>query len=87
MKSFTAVIPYLSGSVMIILLCLLWVTGLLDVRSQMRNGIFSPRVLVLVAVVISILAVCLIVTADAVFMDKSSGAHSPWSDWGIRLGS
>jgi hypothetical protein len=87
MKAFAAVIPYLSGCVMILLLCLLWVTGLLDIRSQMRNGIFSPRVLVLVAVVISTLAVCLIVTADAVFIDESSGTHSPWSDWGIRLGS
>lgn len=69
------------------LLCLLWVAGLLDIRSQMRRGIFSPRTLVFVAVIISILTVCLIVAADAVFIDKSSGTHSPWSDWGIRLGS
>jgi hypothetical protein len=87
METFEAVIPYLSGSLMILLLCLLWVTGLLDIRSQMRKGIFSPRALVFVAVIISILTVCLIVTADAVFMDESSGTRSPWSDWGFRLGS
>ena len=87
MEAFKAVIPYLLGSVMILLLSLLWVTGLLDIRSQLRKGIFSPKVLVLVAVVISILAVCLIVTADAVFIDESSGTHAPWSDWGFRLGS
>jgi hypothetical protein len=72
---------------MILLLCLLWVTGLLDIRSRVRSGVFSPGVLLLVAVVISVLAVCLIITADAVFIDESGGTRSPWSDWGIRLGS
>ena len=87
METFEAVIPYLLGSVVILSLCFLWVTGLLDIRSHMRKGVVSPRALVVVAVVISILAVCLIITADAVFMDESGGAHSPWSDWGFRLGS
>jgi drug/metabolite transporter (DMT)-like permease len=87
MDTFEAAVPYLLGSVMILLVCLLWVTGLLDIRSQMREGISSPKTLVFVAVVISILTVCLIATADAVFIDKSSGTHSPWSDWGFRLGS
>ncbi len=72
---------------MILLLCLLWVAGLLEIQSQMRKGIFSPRTLVFVAVIISILTVCLIVAADAVFVAESSGTHSPWSDWGFRLGS
>jgi hypothetical protein len=87
METFEAVVPYLSGSVMILLLCFLWVTGLLEIQSQMRKGIFSPKALVFVAVIISILTVCLIVTADAVFIDEGSGTRSPWSDWGIRLGS
>jgi hypothetical protein len=87
MKAFEAALPYLSGSAMILFLCLLWVTGLLDVWSQMRKGILSPRMLVLVAAVISILATFLIFTVDAVFIDESGGTHSPWSDWGIRLGS
>jgi hypothetical protein len=86
METSEAVIPYLSGSIMMFLLCLLWVTGLLDVRNQMRKGIFSPTVLVLVAVGISILAVCLIVTVNAVFIDRSSGTHSSWIDWVNTLG-
>jgi hypothetical protein len=88
METFEAVVPYLLGSAMIVLLCFLWVTGLLDIRSQMRKEIFSPKTLVFVAVIISVLTVCLIVAADAVFIDNSSGTHhSPWSDWGFRLGS
>lgn len=87
METFEAVIPYLLGSIVILSLCFLWVTGLLDIRSHMRKGIISPWALMFVAVVISILAVCLIITADAVFIDESSGARSPWSDWGLRLGS
>jgi hypothetical protein len=87
METIKVVILYLLGSVVILSLCFLWVAGLLDIRSQIRKGIISPTVLVFVAVVISILAICLIVTADAVFIDESRGTHSPWSDWGIRLGS
>ncbi len=69
------------------LLCLLWVTGLLDIRSQMREGFFSPRVLVLVAVGISVLAVCLIFTVEAIFIDGSRGTRSSWIDWVNTLGS
>lgn len=87
MKAFETVIPYLSGSIMMFLLCLLWVTGLLDIRSQMREGIFSPKVLVLVAIGISVLAVFLIFTVDAIFIDRSRGAHSSWIDWVNTLGS
>lgn len=87
MDTFEAIVPYLLGSVMIFLVSLLWVTGLLDIRSRMREGITSTKTLVFVAVVISILTVCLIATADAVFIDKSSGPLSSWSDWGFRLGS
>jgi ABC-type transport system involved in cytochrome c biogenesis permease subunit len=86
-ETLKAAIPYLSGSAMIFLLCFLWVTALLDIRSRMRNGVYPPGVLVFVAVAISVLTVCLIVAADAVFIDKSSGVLSPWSDWGSRLGS
>jgi hypothetical protein len=87
MDTFETAVPYLSGSVMMFLLCLLWVTGLLDIRSQMRKGTFSPTVLVLVAVGISVLAVCLIVTVDAVFIDGSGGTHTSWIDWVNTLGS
>jgi hypothetical protein len=68
-------------------LCFLWVTALLNIRSQVRREVFSPFVLVLMAVAISALTICLILVADATFMDNGSGTHSPWSDWGIRLGS
>ena len=87
METFEAVIPYVLGRIVILTVCFLWVTGLLDVRSQLRKGTISPRTLVFVAVAISILAGCLIFAADAVLIDESSGTHSPWSDWGVRLGS
>jgi hypothetical protein len=86
-EAFEAAVPYLTGSAMILLVCFLWVTALLDIRSQMRSGVFSREVLVFVAVAISILTVCLIVAADVVFIDKTSGDLSPWSDWGSGLGS
>jgi hypothetical protein len=44
-------------------------------------------VLVFMAVAISVLTICLILVADAVFLDDTSGDHTPWSDWGVRLGS
>lgn len=87
MGTLEAAVPYLSGSVVMFLLCLLWVTGLLDIRSQMRNGTFSPAVLVLVAVGISVLAVCLIFTVHAILIDRSSGTYSSWIDWVNTLGS
>ena len=79
--------PYLAGSAMILLLSLLWITALLDIRSRMRKGTFSLPASVLMAVAISILAICLILAADAIFLDNTGGAHSPWSNWGVRLGS
>jgi hypothetical protein len=69
------------------LLSFLWVTALLNIRSQMRKEVFSPPVLVFMAVMISVLTICLILVADAVFLDNTSGTNSHWSDWGIRLGS
>jgi uncharacterized OsmC-like protein len=87
METFGALLLYLSGSAMILLLSLLWVTALLEIRSQRHKGVFSPTVLVFMAIAISVLAICLILVADAVFIDNRSGAHSPWSDWGFRLGS
>ena len=79
--------PYLSGSAMILLSSLLWITALLEILSQRRKGVFSPTLLVFIAVAISVLTICLIFAADAVFLDNTSGTHSPWSDWGFRLGS
>jgi hypothetical protein len=87
MKTFGALLPYLLGSAMILFLSLLWVTALLEIRSQRHKGVFSPTVLVFMAVAISVLAICLILVADGVFIDNGGGAHSPWSDWGVRLGS
>lgn len=72
---------------MILVLSFLWVTALLSIRSQLRGGVFSPSVLVFMAVAISILTICLILVADAVFLDSGRGIHSPWSNWGVRLGS
>ena len=72
---------------MILSLSFLWVTALLNIRSQMRKEDFSPSVLVFMAIAISVLTICLILVADAVFLDNTGGTHSPWSDWGIRLGS
>jgi hypothetical protein len=87
METLETALPYLSGSAMILLLSFLWVTALLDIRSQMRKGIFSRTTLAVMVVTISVLTVCLIIAADAVFIDNRSGALSPWSEWGFRLGS
>ena len=87
MEAFEDLLPYLSGSAMILLSSLLWITALLEILSQRRKGVFSPTLLVFIAVAISVLTICLIFAADAVFLDNTSGTHSPWSDWGFRLGS
>jgi hypothetical protein len=76
---------YLLKSAMILAVCFLWVAALLDIRSQMRRGVSSHKILVFIA--ISVLAVCLIVATDALFIDNRGEPLSPWSDWGIRLGS
>ena len=82
-----ATLSYLLGSVMILALCFLWVAALLDIQSRGRRGVSSHRVLVFVAMVISVLAVYLIVAADAFFIDSRSEPLSHWSEWGARLGS
>ena len=87
METPATLLPYLLGSAMILSLSFLWVTALLNIRSQMRKEVFSPSVLVFMAVTISVLTICLILVADATFLDNGSGTHSPWSDWGVRLGS
>jgi hypothetical protein len=87
MENSAALVPYLLGSAMILLLSFLWVTALLNIRGQMRGDDFSLSVLVFMAITISVLTICLILVADAVFLDNGSGAYSPWSDWGFRLGS
>jgi hypothetical protein len=87
MENFEAALPYLLGSAMILLLSFLWVMALLDIQRQIRKGIFSPTVLVVMVATISVLTVCLIIAADAVFIDNRSGALSSWSEWGFRLGS
>ena len=87
MEAFGALLPYLSGSAMILLSSLLWITALLEIRSQRRKGVFSPTQLVFIAVAVSALTIYLIFAADAIFFDNMSGAHSPWTDWGFRLGS
>jgi hypothetical protein len=87
MEVFADLLPYVAGSAMILLSSLLLVTALLEIRSQRRKGVFSPTALVVVAVAILVLSVYLIFVADAVFFDSTKGAHSPWSDWGFRLGS
>ena len=80
-----AAFPYLVQSVMILALCFLWVAALLDLRSHMRTGGASHKVLVFIA--ISVLAVFLIVATDALFIENRGEPFSPWSDWGVRLGS
>jgi hypothetical protein len=80
-------LSYLLKSAMIVALCFLWVAALLDIRSQMRRGVSSHRILVFIAIAISVLAVCLIVATDALFIDNRGEPLSPWSDWGVRLGS
>jgi hypothetical protein len=87
METSAALLPYLLGSAMILSLSFLWVTALLNIRGQMSKEVFSPVVLVFMAVAISVLTICLILVADAVFLDDTSGDHTPWSDWGARLGS
>ncbi len=82
-----AAFPYLLQSAMILALCFLWVAALLDLRSHMRTGGTSQKVLVFIAISISVLAVFLIVCTDALFMDNRGEPFSPWSDWGVRLGS
>jgi hypothetical protein len=82
-----ATFPYLVQSLMILVLCFVWVAALLDIQSYMRKGITSHKVLVFIATSISVLAVFLIVATDALFMDNRGEPFSPWSDWGVRLGS
>ena len=82
-----AAFPYLVQSLMILALCFVWVAALLDVQSHMRKGVTSHNILVLIAICISVLAVSLIVATDALFLDNRGEPFSPWSDWGIRLGS
>jgi hypothetical protein len=87
MISVGAAFPYLVQSVMILVLCFLWVAALLDIPSHMRSGVTSHKVLVFIAISISVLAVFLIVATDALFMENTGEPFSPWSDWGVRLGS
>jgi amino acid transporter len=74
-------------SVMILALCFLWVAALLDVQRHMRTGVTSHKILVLIAISISVLAVFLIVATDALFIENRGEPFRPWSDWGVRLGS
>jgi hypothetical protein len=53
----------------------------------MHRGVWSHKILVFIAISISVLAVCLIVATDALFIDNRGEPFSPWSDWGVRLGS
>jgi hypothetical protein len=78
---------YLVQSLIILALCFLWVAALLDVQSHMRTGVTSQKVLAFIAISISVLAVFLIVATDAFFMDNRGEPFSPWSEWGVRLGS
>jgi hypothetical protein len=87
MISVGATLSYLLKSAMILALCFLWVAALLDIRSQMRRGVSSHKILVFMAIAISVLAVWLIVATDALFIDHGGELLSPWSDWGVRLGS
>ena len=87
MEALGTLLLYLSGSAVILLLSLLCVTALLSIRSERHKGVFSTTVLVFMAIAISVLTICLIIAADAVFIDNTGGTHSPWSDWGYRLGS
>jgi membrane-associated HD superfamily phosphohydrolase len=83
-----AAFPYLVQSVMILALCFLWVAALLDIRSHMRTRVTSQKVLVFIAISISVLTVFLIVATDALFtFDNRGEPFSPWSEWGVRLGS
>ena len=82
-----AAFPYLVQSLMILALCFLWVAALLDVQSHMRKGVTSQNILVLIAISVSVLAVFLIVATDTLFIENRGEPFSPWSDWGVRLGS
>ena len=82
-----AAFPYLVQSVLILALCFLWVAALLDIRSHMRTRVTSHKVLVFIAISISVLTVFLIVATDALFIENTGEPFSPWSDWGVRLGS
>ena len=82
-----AAFPYLVQSLMILALCFLWVAALLDVQSHLRKGVTSHKILVLIAISISVLAVFLIVATDALFIENTGEPFSPWSEWGVRLGS
>ena len=82
-----ATLAYLLESAIVLALCSLWVAALLDIQSQMRRGVSSHKILVVIALVISVLAVYLVVAVDAFFIDSRSEPLSPWSDWGVRLGS
>jgi membrane-associated HD superfamily phosphohydrolase len=83
-----AAFPYLVQSVIILALCFLWVAALLDIRSHMRTRVTSQKVLVFIAISISVLTVFLIVATDALFtFDNRGEPFSPWSEWGVRLGS
>ena len=82
-----AAFPYLVQSLMILALCLLWVAALLDVQSHLRKGVTSHKILVFIAISVSVLAVFLIVATDALFIENRGEPFSPWSDWGVRLGS
>ena len=82
-----AAFPYLVQSVLILALCFLWVAELLEIRSHMRTGGISQKVLAFIAISISVLAIFLIVATDALFIDNRGEPFSPWRDWGVRLGS
>ena len=82
-----ATLSYLLQSAMILALCFLWVAALLDIRSHMRTGVTSQKVLAFIAISISVLAVFLIVATDALFIENRGEPFSPWSEWGVRLGS
>jgi hypothetical protein len=77
-----AAFPYLVQSVLILALCFLWVAALLDIRSHMRTRVTSHKVLVFIAISISVLTVFLIVATDALFIDNRGEPFSPWSEWG-----
>jgi len=80
-------LAYLLESAIVLALCSLWVVALLDIQSQMRRGVSSHKILVVIALAISVLAIYLIVAADTFLIDSRSEPLSPWSDWGVRLGS
>jgi hypothetical protein len=82
-----AALPYLVHSVLILALCFLWVAALLEIRSHMRTGVTSQKVLAFIAISISVLAIFLIVATEALFIDNRGEPFSPWRDWGVRLGS